>query len=258
MTDEVSQQRSVEKALRRIQVKLPGPVKFRVQNSLDHFDQALEIFTVDRAMASFRAITGEEEAYSALIKAIQLRSYANADQFSVRRHDHKVAVGACIAAVTKTMIPILKQFQIIFDFEKVRIDIKIPISTFRLKIADGSELALQPVEPLDITYAREGLKSGNLFADELRDLAEGAKFKTIKAMVKVQANARNTLLYASDTDLPRSRATLRDLELRRSRACTALVLAVMVLQSQKQLPLVRDAIVSFLGVISRLPVTIQS
>jgi hypothetical protein len=54
-------------------------------NALDHFERSAKLFEKDREMASFRAITGEEEAATAFMKAIQLRKYPHAEEFKLTR-----------------------------------------------------------------------------------------------------------------------------------------------------------------------------
>jgi hypothetical protein len=228
-----------------------GAVKFRLLNTLEHFDRSSRLFGSDREMASFRAITGEEEAATALIKAIQLRRYRHAEEFKPRDHQHKAAVIACVMAIAKAVFPILREFQLVFDFQRKRVDVKIPLSNFDL--AGLEHLAIQPVEPLDFVHTREGLSETRLFEEVLEGLATQSNFNSIKRMVSEQANARNRLLYASDSSLPYSQATQISIENRKRNALILLVLAVMVLQSRKHQGLVRQTILAFLGVISKLP-----
>ena len=249
MTDSDEHTLTVTDALRRLEPSLPGSVRYRLENSLDHIERASRLFDIDREMASFRAITGEEEASTALIKAIQLRGYEHAREFNPRNHVHKAAVMACVDAVTTSMIPILGEFQLIFNFDRSRIDVKIPLSAFGV---DG-DFAIQPVEPLGFVHSRPGIKERNLYDDVLYGLAEKASFDGIKKMVFAVANARNGLLYASDSALPRSQATREAIRSRERRALTMLVLSVMVLQTRDHLPTVREATLAFLSIISRLP-----
>jgi len=243
---------SVEAALRRLAPKLPGAVRLRLLSSLDHLERSFLIFDADKEMASFRAITAEEEAATALMLAIRLRRYRQAKEFNPRSHQHKAAVLACVGAIASTMISVLQEFQIVFDFDRKRIDVKVPLSNFGVRGVE--DLAIQFVEPLDLVYSKPGREEANPFADALAKLAEKASFDNIKKMVSTQANARNTLLYASDSELPKSKATLESIANRKHKALTLLVLAVMVLQSPKHLALVRDSIPAFLSIISRLPV----
>ena len=241
----------VYSSLRRLASNLPGTVKFRLLNSLEHFDRSSQLFESDREMASFRAISGEEEAATALIKAIQLRRYPHAGEFNARDHQHKAAVIACVIAIAENVAPILTEFQLTFDFEKRRADVKIPLSNFN--VHGGDNFAIQPVEPLDLISRKDGSSDADVFTSALEGLAARSNFDNIKRMVSAQANARNTLLYASDSALPQSRASRIIIENRKKRAFILLVLSVMVLQSRKHQALVCQAILAFLGVISKLP-----
>lgn len=237
--------------LRRLAATLPGVVKFRLLNSLDQFDRSFRLLDTDKEMASFRGITGEEEAATVLIKAIQLRSYPHAREFNARDHQHKAAVIACVMAIAAEVAPLLAEFQLTFDFEKKRADVKMPLSNFGIVGADN--LAIQPVEPLDLAHRKGGTEEAKLFDAALANLAGRSNFENIKRMVSAQANARNTLLFASDSALPESKATREHLENRKKRALILLVLAIMVLQTRKHQSLVCQATLAFLGVISKLP-----
>lgn len=142
------------------------------------------------------------------------------------------------------------------DFAKGRIDVKIPLSNFGVR--GGERVALQPVEPLDLLHYKHGKDDDYAFEDELAALAEGAKFKDIKDMVAAMANSRNRLLYASDTELPKSEARSHDLDARYARAITLLVIAVMILQSKNRLSTVKQALPAVLTVIGKLPVAATS
>lgn len=251
--DETSKRRAfIEDGLQRIGPRLPSAVRYRLENSLDHFSKAFKILDIDRAMASFRAITGEEEATTALMRAIQLRQYPGAKSFNARNHIHKAAVGACIAAIGLDMRQTLQRFQLTFKYDVPRIDISVPLSTLGVVTPEGEDYFLQPVEPLSIVHAKPGKERSNLFEDNLVNIAEETNFESIRKLVASQANARNTLLYAGDSSLPVSRASVNDLWVRKDRAMLALILATMVLQSKDHQPLVCDAIDAFLSVVSRL------
>lgn len=109
---------SVEVALRRLQPQLPGVLQYRLQNTLDHFERSFALFDIDREMASFRAITGEEEAATTLMESIHLRKYQFAKQFNRRDHRHKAAVMACVVAIGSSLQPLLKEFKLVFNFQK--------------------------------------------------------------------------------------------------------------------------------------------
>lgn len=204
-------------------------------------------------MSSFRAITGEEEAAAAVFKALQLRGYPQSQLLSVKDHTHKAAALACALAIRSSIAMGVKNIKVEFDFKAVRIDVKIPLRDLNIRMPGGADLALQPVEPLDLLRAREDDTSDNVYADDLKRLAEGAKFSEIKHMVKSQANARNTLLYASNRALPRSHATKDTLLSRKENALMLISVAVIALQTTRHQAMLRQGIEALLAVVERLP-----
>ncbi|MFN3474280.1 MAG: hypothetical protein ACK4ZW_09570 [Blastomonas sp.] len=243
-------------ALKKISARLPGSLRYRLLSALNHINKSQKIFDQDREIASFRAITAEEEAASTIIKCIQLRKYEHANQFNAYNHTHKAAILACTMVVRNSIQPIIRECQLIFHYDVPRIDIKIPLSNF--DIEGGEKIALQPIEPLDLVHAREGIPDALLFAEALEDLAKKAKFRDIKLFVANQANSRNTLIYASDRSLPFSQATRESIKVRQNRTVNLLIIAVMIWQSKAHLSLVKQSILSFLGIIGRLPDDISS
>jgi len=239
------------KALRRLSAGLPGELRFRFESTLNHIDKSLILFDFDREMASFRAITAEEEAATALMHALRLRRYAHAQKFNPRSHQHKAAILACLVAIRNSVQPLLVKFNLIFDYKNTRIDIKLPLSNFGVE--GGENFALQPSDPLDFLHSRSDVAEKDLFTDVLDELAGNLNFRDIKAMVASQANHRNMLLYASDNAVPKSRATLEALQTRQLRSFALLTLTVMIWQKKGRQTFVSQAILAFLGIISALP-----
>lgn len=244
----------VEDGIREMVKKLPRPVRVRAENALQHFDRALSLLEIDREMASFRAITGEEEAAAALFKALQLQGYPQADQLWVKDHTHKAAALACALAIRSTIGgSVVKKIQVTFDLRAPRIDVWIPFSEFNIDTPATRGVGLQIVEPLDLLRANPNGSDKNVYEDDLRRLAEGSKFTEIKQLVKSQANARNTLLYATNKSLPKSRATRTHLLERKGNGLLLLAIAIIALQASKHQALLRQAIEALLEVVKRLP-----
>ena len=70
-------------------------------------------------------------------------------------------------------------------------------------------------------------------------------------MIDEIANARNTLLYASDTAEPISKVTLLHLSRRFNISLAILIVTVMILQSKKKFPLIKDALDACFDVVQR-------
>jgi hypothetical protein len=244
---------NIEEALVSISGKMPGAVRHRLLNSFEHFRRSQTLIDVDLEMASFRAITGEEEAASALMHAIMLRPYPDARKIlNPRNHVDKAALLACIYAMAWTLRPIQNDLHLSFDFTTGRFDIFLK---FALTGQNGEkeEYQLQPVEPLDMVHTGPGNDKRGFLEQELDDLAAGQNTATINKLVKDAANQRNRLLYASDNGLPLSKFDQASLRVRKRNASTLLVLAAMVLQTKKPQWLITNGLLAFSKVLGRLP-----
>lgn len=247
---------TMDQAIRLAVGKFPKPVRLRAMNALDHIDRADRLLEFDREMASFRAITAEEEAAAAVFKALQWRSYPNSKRLSERDHVTKAALLAVLTAIRESLSP-LDTIKVVVDWGKPRLDVLIPLSAFGIGPIRGEALAVQPVEPLDL-YAALSPKDGaparpNNFERELKALAEGSKFDKALTMIRASANARNMLLYASDTALPKSKATAHSLRIRRQQVMVLLGLTIAVLQTRKHQKLAVHVIEIILELVKRSP-----
>lgn len=236
--------------------RFPKRVRFRAQNALEHTNKALTLFAIDREMASFRAITGEEEAAAALFAALQNQRYPNAELLRLRDHDHKAAVLPFVFAVRNTLGNGLN-VRVTLDPKKPRLDVHFPLSNFGIEIPEIGPVALTPVEPLDLQAMIPGEPGKpdqpNEFARELSSIAKGANFSAIRELVRTTANSRNTLLYASDSGLPASKATETDILRRKKHVIMLLLLTVAVLQTPIHQGLAVRGIEVLLQVLKRLP-----
>lgn len=192
MHDESSQSQveQLEVGLRRLQDDLPGSLRYRFQNALDQFEKSAILFPIDREMASFRAITGEEEAATALMECLRLRGYTYANKFERHNHQHKAGVMACVLAIANTVRPMLREFQLVFDYERRRIDLKIPLANLGVVGADG--YVIQFVEPLGLVHHRGGIAESRLFDEALNSLAENTQSDGINRLVRDRANSRTS------------------------------------------------------------------
>ena len=251
MTEGVQAPPDVTVCLRKLAPNLPSNIRYRLLKCLDHFDRAECLFEVDREMASFRAITGEEEAATCVILAIKARRYEHSERFRPWNHLDKAAVVSALIAIAPTVVPLLSEFQLVFDFSKCRIDLKIPLSNFN--IDGGENVAVQPVEPLDQTFSRPYIPENEAFDAAFERLTGEEGPQSLLTLIRKAAQSRNTILYASDTALPESKATKESLYSRRIKAQTLLVIAVMIIQHNGHAKLISQLIVPVLKAIERAP-----
>lgn len=232
--------------------KLPKPVRYRAQNALLGFERALLLIDTDREMASFRAITAEEEAASALFNALKLRKYPGAEKLNLGNHRHKAALGPFLHAVRASLSDApIKNAQVIFDAKAPSVHLHFPLSDMGVVSPPGLDYHVTLEEPLDVHSTRAGEPGPYLFDAELKALVTATQSSSIARMVAKQANDRNTLLYASDGALPKSRATVETITARRDGADLAIFLAIAILQTPTLQSLAMRALEAFLGVIGQ-------
>jgi len=245
-----------EGALRLAILKFPKAIRYRALNAFGHLDRALILLPIDREMASFRGITGEEEAAAALFCALKLRKYPNSEKLSIWDHRQKAALIPFLWAVRANIGRGVENLDLTLDYLKPRLDVHLRGAELGVDIP-GRNLRLTPVEPLNVLIMKQGSQgepdSPDRFEDELNGVAQGAHFETIRAFVQAQANARNTLLYSSDSGLPESRVTEEGLTARKASVVGILLLTVAVLQTREHQALASRGIEVLLGIVGKLP-----
>jgi hypothetical protein len=246
--------RTMRDALRDAVEQLPGPVKMRARNAFEGFDSARQLLSVDREISSFRAITAEEEAVTALFRSLQLRKYPAADQLNLYSHSHKAAVAPFLSAVKMALVGENGELniQLTIDIAKPGITINVLLKEFGIVIPGRENLSLQLVEPLGLLGGTEDGASPTAFYDRhIAKVATAVNVKNIMEFIKKEANTRNTLLYASDTDVPASKATEETIEFRQKRADTCLYLAIAVLQVKTHQTMAVQGLAAFLKMLGK-------
>lgn len=240
-------------ALKLAVAKLPREVRLRALNAYDGFDRARALLPIDREIASFRAITAEEEAAAALFRALQLRNYPGADSLNLGNHQHKAALGPFLAAATESMVatpPI--QIQLTIDYSEPSVTIHLPLHANGIVFPGSEKLRLTLVEPLGLTgHSEDEGHPASFFDKHLKRIAEASKSSNIRRLIKREANARNRLLYASDSALPVSKVTVESLNARQRRAEIALCLCIAVLQTKNHQALASQALDAFLRLVGK-------
>lgn len=213
-------------------LKVPR-IRHACRSAFNHLRKAWTLHPVDAEMSSFRAITAEEEAATAVIRALRQQNYPNADRLSDRNHVHKSALWPFITAVSEKVM------------EK---KIAVPTMTLRVEGEPRIELSVDigrqaglnrplwgtPDEPFNFSMwsDRTGPFKLHDFSEELLALAAGKGARDIEAYVKAEANARNQLLYASDKGIPSVMFEDAYLLSRRRRVMTLLVLTIAIMQTK--------------------------
>lgn len=251
-TDSPENDMTMREALRLAGAKLPKDVSLRIENAYLGFEKARMLLPIDREMASFRAITAEEEAATALIKSLQVRGYPGAKKLRPYRHTHKAAVGPFLEAARvslseRTSISI----NVTVDWHEPSITVALPLSQFGISLPGKENLQIQLVEPLGVIAKKGDGHPADYFQDGIKAVVEAADHPDIGRMIAVEANLRNKLLYASDSSLPESRLTEEGIERRQARADLAIGLAIAVMQVRTPQTFATQALQAFLRCIDR-------
>lgn len=223
--------RHLEEAVEKLK---PPKVKHACRSAWNHLKKAWVLHPIDAEMSLFRAITAEEEAATALIRALQFQCYPNADRLKDRQHSHKASIWPLIVAINdmrqEKNIPLPKVG--LRAEGKPRIEVSIDIAG---QAGLPEPLWGTPDEPFNWSMWSD--KTGSFkphdFSDELAALAARKGANSIATYVAAEANRRNQLLYASDRGVPAvffSDSVLID---RRKRVTVLLTLTVAVLQTSK-------------------------
>ena len=89
----------IQKRIETLVLTTPARAKHSARSAIRHIQKAWLIRELDREMAVFHAITGEEEAATAIIYSLKRHNYPGSDQLNPHSHVHKNAVYPFFLAV---------------------------------------------------------------------------------------------------------------------------------------------------------------
>jgi len=152
-------------------------------------------------MAVLRCITAEEEAATALFRALRRRKYLRAETLNAHNHLHKNAVTPFFEAIERTFGAVVKAMpdvQFFVDLKGRR-----PRLALRQRIVDavtGEDFWAYPQPPLNFL-----LQSGAVgrpeqkenFLDGILQIVREAKADSVRDYLRQRANDRNCVLYAT-------------------------------------------------------------
>lgn len=211
----------------------PPRVRHACRSALNHLRKAWTLHPIDAEMSLFRAITAEEEAATAVIRALNVRKYPNAERLKERQHQHKAAIWPFVTAIADK----LAEKNIAMPTMSLRVEGE-PRIELSIDIAGQAGLEQQlwatPDEPFNWTFwsDRTGPVKPHDFSEELAGLASEKGARDIEAYVADEANRRNQLLYASDQGIPSVAFADSLLIGRRQRVTVMLVVTIAILQTK--------------------------
>lgn len=179
-----------------------GRTKTAGINAINHIFKAKQLAEIDPQMACFRAICAEEEAATSLLASLKDQGYPLSDQYHMWSHENKAGVAIFIKSVVSWFkgsllfdgLP-LEEPRLVMTDEPGRPAIEL---VFALK---GTDKCLRPRPPLHI-IAQGAVSMKDQIGGHLRKEVKKKFAAEVKAVIKIRANERNLLLYASDEGLP--------------------------------------------------------
>lgn len=230
-TKEKEQSEHVRSLLKKSAEKLPGKVRYRLLNACDGVERAEKLLEMDKEIASFRAITAQEEAASAVFNSLKIKKYPRAEELNLYSHPHKAAFWFIVDALHHSLGQGLQglNFNFTIDATKPELSLSIPAKQLGVELSEAPNLAIQPVDPFHFLQSRDGFPDA--FEADINELLSNRGAKKVDRYIKTLANDRNKILYANDQGLPVSRATLDSIHARRSRIYLAVALCIGILQT---------------------------
>ena len=245
------QKAKLRTAVRKAIDRFPPEVRYRSLNAWNGLELAERLLDIDREIASFRALTAQEEAAAALFAALKRKKYPGSDRLNLREHPHKVALWPFLDAVKHKLAKDLDQMNLKFvvDPDAPSVELKIRLSEFGVTLPGMPDAAIMPVHPLDLLHSHNG--AAYMFEAEINEIASARGATAIDRHVRTLANQRNRLLYATEQALPASKATLRDIEHRRDQVVLVLVLTIAILQTSVHQKFAVQCLHGFLKIIGK-------
>ena len=233
--------------IQRLVEATPAPGQHAARSALHHLDMALAIKSIDKEMAAFRALTGEEESVRAIFLALQRRRYDDADRLNWKRHDHKAAVYPFFEAVSA----FLHSWSELAGLDP-RIELRGSKFLVSVKVlrAGGKELRARPSPPLEFGVQLDD--SPPDFKEELDRVVAARNLRSFKKHNKDRANLRNRILYASQEGIPHVDELRRFIERRQEIVLINLIVYLMIDPYPEKQQFVQQALTAFLKLLGLL------
>ena len=242
-------------------VPMAGPPgKWHAFNSIRHLSRGWAIREQDPEMASFRAITAEEESATAVFLSLKRRGYRGSENIDHRRHVNKHALTPFAKAVAKRISDLLPSNppipEIFVDSSShpQRLGME-----WRLVPPDGTEVVVaRPRLPLSFVIS-EGEIGGPSqpieFMKSVFEVTEAVNRNGVMRHLRKRANVRNTLLYAASEGYPivkKADVESGILEHRRN-TFNLLLLFLLIDPYSDQQPFVQHCLDQFLQMLGYVP-----
>lgn len=246
-------EKELEKYISKHVLKSPAPGKHCARSSLRHLQKARGISQIDPEMAVFRAITGEEESATAIFHALQRRGYKNSKNLKPRDHLQKNSVAPFLEAI-KIFLKKTEPFKELLDLQIVHSKsqgrLVIRLKSFHPETKE--ECYAFPTPPLGFSLKQEGKIHD--FKEELQEIAKLKESSSILKHLKVRANMRNIILYASSSGIPKITSSVSShLEFFKGNIFRNLIVFLLIDQYSDRQLFAQQALNSFLVMVEKIP-----
>lgn len=235
MTSEATiKQPSLKDLIASLILKAHVPERHAARNALAHIEKAWILKDIDPAMAAFRAITGVEEATTAIFHALKRKGYNKADYLEKNRHHHKAAIQPFLSAIATVLDSLGIKVQLHFDSKGKHPKLKIAILS---PFDDGF---LYPDPPLHYLVLANGTTHD--FSPEINSIITTQNVKTFCEYSRTLAEERNKILYASHNGIPSIKITDKYLQRKESLIVTLLSIFLLISQYNERQLFVQQAL----------------
>jgi hypothetical protein len=221
------------------------PGKHAARNAFAHIETAWKIKDIDPTMAAFRAITGVEEAATAIFHALKRQKYNSAHLLNKDRHFHKAAVQPFFQAIAGHFARLNFKAQIVCNTTKEpkKLEIVVTLPSGPLK-----GRSLRPIPPLNFSVTMDGRPYD--FADQLDKIVTEKNAKTFCKYSNELANFRNKILYASNEGIPSVQITEGNLKRKEDIILSYLIVYLLISQYDEQQLFVQQSLDAFLRILN--------
>lgn len=212
--------------------KLGGRIKHCLRSAFDHLRRSWTLHPIDSEMSLFRAITAEEEAATALMRAMKQRQYPGSEKLNPWEHRHKAAVSPFLDAVgnllAETGMPPPRLS--INRGDRPMLSISLDLGALTGKVT-GEFAAVD--HPFNYMLRMNHEEKAYMFEAQLQQLASSRGEASIRQLVQNEANLRNRLLYATDQGIAEVRFNDSVILRKRDRVYRLALLTIGILQTKQ-------------------------
>jgi hypothetical protein len=247
-----------QKEITKLVQETHPPGKHSARSAIFHIQKAWQIRAMDPEMAIFRAITGEEEASTAIFHSLKRHAYKGANLLKPYNHFQKSAVTPFLKAVGYDLDSFSKatNFDPKIEIRKEGDEVRVRL---RWTIIDsaGQKKYAYPEPPLNWKFEINGKL--HEFKEQFEKIASEKNVKDIVRYIKDLANKRNTILYSSPQGVPRVQGSIDNyLKIKRDDIFTKLIVFLMIDPYKEKQLFVEQVLKVFLKTLELIPKNLMS